>query len=224
MTDHYAKLCDNLEFDRSETPIPESSPANTGANSLSLNSGRRLKAAKLVKILVISQLIAGLLIFGCGSMCLGVTIHSPQFESDVVCAFGTGIWVGLSCTASGLVGIFLLRKKYSKSLTVTFMVTSIVSSIFCGIEVIFSGIWLALLDRSIRQFSYMSIASRSYHDSTINSQDDSKDAVFLYLRGNLALNSIACLSACINSKFFFGDQINSCAFQMLLISLKYFSS
>lgn len=107
-----------------------------------------LKPWKAMRYMALVELIlaVGFIIFG--SACLGTSVTAlsrPGNHHVGYCLEASGIWVGVLCTVTGALGLGALGIPTGRRcLLVSYFVMSVISTIGCGILLIFSSIWAAI--------------------------------------------------------------------------------
>jgi len=118
---------------------------------------RLLKPWKIMRYLTVVELILAIICIVLGSACLGTSasIISSRSPDNGYCMEASGIWVGIFCVVTGSLGIGALGVPTGrKCLLVSYFVMSILSTIGCGILLIFSSIWAGISKSTIDHYYY----------------------------------------------------------------------
>lgn len=141
----------------------------------------RLRAEKIVKLLVAMEWICAAYIFLSALSCALITYYrkEPWLYSDV-CIRGSGLWVGAICLINAFVGISVLCRNTSKTLMFVYMTTSVIAALISGVEVIMSAYstWRVATDKSNLPGNY----------------GGDNDPLHI-VDTNLVVNSVVCLAA-----------------------------
>lgn len=108
---------------------------------INLQQSTPLKLWKVMKALVIVELILGIISFAFGAACTGYSASILTYRG--VCIDSSGIWVGILCIITAGLGIGALSIPTGhRCMLVAHFVLLIISSVGCGILIIFSSIWI----------------------------------------------------------------------------------
>jgi len=101
-----------------------------------------LRGWKAMRYLVYVEMIAGIIALIFGITCIATAHSTSDKQHKRYCIDGSGIWTGLLCIATSLIGIKGLAVPTGRNcLLISHLIMSMVSSVSCGLLLIFSCIW-----------------------------------------------------------------------------------